>query len=228
MQQSLQMKEREVAVDEPMSPARVVQLMSAAAGDARVVSAGAGALRGIAFTAEARGACVASGAIPALVGALTRHAGEAGVCDNASAALANIMTSSDAHRVACATAGAIPALVGALTRHVGEAGVCTNASTSLRNITATSNAHRDVCATAGAIPALVGALTRHAGEAGVCANASGALRNIAWTNPAHRAAAVAVGAVPRLAAAWAAHPSAKVSTHSALEKLGYADNGQLL
>ena len=82
--------------------------------------------------------------------------------------------------------------------------------------------------TAGAIPALVGALTRHAGEAGMCANVSRALANITWTSPALRAAAVAAGAVPRLAAAWAAHPSAKVAAHGALNKLGYADNGQLL
>ena len=236
-----------------LPPARVVELMNAGAGDARVLAAGARALveltggeglfaaRGAALAARGanhearcaecvgavlllvraldsppaecavaclalrniasfdaqRDACAAAGAIPALVGALTRHSGEAGVCEGqvlsldvcqtASAALWNIALASDAHRDACAAAGAIPALVGALTRHAGEAGVCEDASSALGSIAAGSDAHRNACAAAGAIPALVGALTRHAGEAVVCQNASGALQNITSTSEIGRA-----------------------------------------
>jgi hypothetical protein len=246
-----------------MPPARVVQLMNAGAGDARMLAAGARALveltggdglfaaRGAALAArgvnhEARcaecigavpllvraldsppaecavacralrniasfdaqnDACAEAGAIPALVGALTRHAGEAGVCQNASGALQNITLTSDAHRDACAAAGAISALVGALTRHAGEAGVCERASGALRNIAAGNSGGRleDACAAAGAIPALVSALTRHAGVAVVCQKASGALMNITNGSDARKDACASAGAIPALVGALTRH-----------------------
>ncbi len=191
-----------------MPPARVVQLMNAGAWDARVAEAGASALRRISLPDGAEDSCVAAGAIPALVDALTRHAGEAGVCESASWALSNIAAgSSEARKDACAAAGAIPALVGALTRHAGEAGVCKATCGALANITLTSDAHRDACAAAGAIPALVGALTRHELEAVVCECASGALANIAKGNSGGRIedACAAAGAIPALVGALTRH-----------------------
>jgi hypothetical protein len=104
---------------------------------------------------------VAAGAIPALVGALTRHAGVAGVCKDASGALRNITATSDAHRNASAAAGAIPALVGALTRHAGEAGVCKEASVALADFVLTSPAHRLAAVAAGAVPRLAAAYSAH-------------------------------------------------------------------
>ena len=210
---------------EHMPPARVVQLMNAAAENARVVGAGAAALRAITLAAGARDACATAGAIPALVGALTRHAGEAGVCNNASTALGNITAgdSGGRHVDACATAGAIPALVSALTRHAGEAGVCDNASWALANITATSNAHRAACATAGAIPALVGALTRHAAD--VCWYASRALGNIAASSDAHRDACVTAGAISALVGALTRHAGSAILCNNASAALGNIARG---
>jgi hypothetical protein len=189
-----------------MPPARAAQLMKAGAEDARVVGAEATTLQAITARGEIEQvACVAAGTIPLLVCALTRHAGEAAVCQNASGALWNISITSDAHRDACVAAGAIPALVGALTRHAGEAAVCKNASGTLQGITATRDTHRVACVAAGAISLLVGALTRHAGEAAVCQNASGALWNILITSDAHRDACVAAGAIPALVGALTRH-----------------------
>jgi hypothetical protein len=95
------------------------------------------------------------------VGALTRLAGEAGVCEKASGALACIIKTSNAHRDACAAAGAISALVGALTRHAGEAGVCENASGALAYIVWTSPAHRRAAVAAGAVLRLAAAWSVH-------------------------------------------------------------------
>ena len=124
-----------------------------------------------------RDACAAAGAIPALVGTLTRHAGEAVVCEYASGALQYIATTSDAHRDACAAAGAIPALVGALTRHAGEAGVCQNASGALQCLVWTSFAHRRAAVAAGAAPRLAAAWTAHPSAK---AYAHGALKKLGY------------------------------------------------
>ena len=142
---------------EAMPPARVVQLMCAAAGDARVEGAGVAALRAIMerYGGREKDACAAAGAIPALVGALGRHVGEAGVCEAACDALANLTAASDMHRNACAAARAIPALVGALTAHgAGRAGVYQGAATALLNMVRGNPAHRRAAVAAGAVPIL--------------------------------------------------------------------------
>ncbi len=226
--------------NENMTPANVVRIMNAATGDAQVIGAGAAALKMIAWRHDGLNAraCVTAGAIPALVGALTRHSGEAGVCAIVSAALGCIACSSDARRDACAAA--IPALVTALARHAGVAALCRDAFAALCYFMAdydtigSSARLRGACATAGVIPLCVGALARHAGEEEVCQVASSALMKLtdAFPDGSSREsvrercrAAVAVGAVPRLAAAWAAHR--KDATRFALRNLGYSTDGNL-
>ena len=86
------------------------------------------ALANIAFSSDAhRDACATAGAIPALTGALTRHAGEAGVCQNASAALQNISWNSPSHRAAAGAAGAVPHLAAAWSSHPSAKNVARNA-----------------------------------------------------------------------------------------------------
>ena len=98
---------------------RVVQLVRSE--NAWAAFLGAFALETIATGTDAhRDACAAAGAIPALVGALGRHAGEARVCRSASGALGIIAATRDAHRDACVAAGAAPALVGALVAQAND------------------------------------------------------------------------------------------------------------
>ena len=147
---------------EAMPPALVVQLMYAAAGDARVEGAGVAALRAIMerYGGREKDACVVAGAIPALVGALARHVGEAGVCEAACGALASLTAASDMHRNACVAARAIPALVGALAAHGAAgraAGVYQAAATALLNVVRGNPAHRRAAVAAGAVPILAAA-----------------------------------------------------------------------
>ena len=188
-----------------MPPGRVASLMAAGADDPHVAEAGARAFTDIALPEAGRDPCVAVGAIPLLVAALTLHAGVAEVCQWASHALGHIAVGSEARKDAIIAEGAIPLLVAVLTMHAGVAEVCQWASQALGNIAAGSEVHTAAIVAEGAIPLLVAALTMHAGVAGVCQRASLALGNIAARSEARTAAIVAEGAIPLLVAALTMH-----------------------
>jgi hypothetical protein len=168
---------------------------------------------------EAAAACVAAGAVPALVAALTTHAGEAGVCRAACGALCNIVKSDEA-AAACVAAGAVPAIVAALEAHAGEAGVCEVACNALGRIT-WSDEGRAACLASGAVPAIVAALGTHAGEAGLCREACGALHAISWIGSDEGGAAcLAAGAVPAIVVALGTHVGNADTCEGACKALG--------
>jgi hypothetical protein len=139
--------------------ARMVKRMGEAVGDARVAEDSLEELGKLADDAVEREACVAAGAVPAIVAALLAHGDVAEVAQFACRALCLIALTEPA---ACVAAGAIPAIVAALEVHAGVAGVVQFASHALLNIGGKSPAP---IVAAGAVPALAAAAEVHEGEA---------------------------------------------------------------
>jgi hypothetical protein len=162
-----------------------------------------------------------------VVALMREGAADAGMARAGAEALRDIAVS-DAGRAACVAAGAQAAVVAALTSHAGVAAVCEQGCGALKLIAGNDGRWRGgsaACVAAEAPRAVVAALTTHAGVAAVCNQGCGALANIA-RNKACGAACVAAGAVAPLVAALARHPGdVRKEAHSALEKLGYRDDG---
>jgi hypothetical protein len=187
-----------------MSAARVVELMRLGSGDAGAVGAGCMALAVIARSDPGQEACVASGAIPALVAALRAHAGVPEVVWHGCQALGAIgsIRASRAGHAACASLGAIPAVVAALTAHAGHRAVAASGCTALWLFTC-GDSGAAVCAFSGAVPAVVAALTAHAATPGVAMAAFSFLGNIC-TVASGKASCLSSGAVPAVVAALGA------------------------
>ncbi len=191
--------------------ARVVALMRAGAADARAAEAGVRALNEIASTDGGVADIVASGAAPAIVAALTAHAGVAAVALYGCAALVDVAGRSVAGKAACVASGAAPVVVAALRAHERVADVAQYGCWALANI-AYSDSGKAACLSAGAVPAAVAALTLHVHAAAVVKYSFWALSSLGASAPgAH--ACVAAGAVPAVAAALRAHAGAADLAH---------------
>ncbi len=135
-----------------------------------------------------RAACVAAGAIPALVSALRMHAGCAKVVGYATEVLSFLLdddeigeeelSRGEAARNACVAAGGAQALVAALRAQAASAYAVEQLCHTLHRLARESPEGRMACVEAGAAPAIAAALKAHAGKREVARTASTALRAI--------------------------------------------------
>ena len=100
---------------------RIAPVPIAASSSVKVAALACSALRTLADVVPGGDACAGAGAIGAVVGALRLHGRDAGVVEQACAALRNIGWSRTAHRAAIVGAGAVPLLVAAHGAHGGNA-----------------------------------------------------------------------------------------------------------
>jgi hypothetical protein len=191
-----------------MAPSRVMELMRAGGGDARVAEEGAKVLRQIATnTLEGGQRCIDAGAVPALVAALQTHGSVLAVAECACRALASI-ASTPAGQEACASGGAVPPIVAALSTHsTGSQDTAKHACMALGNI-ALNPAGSDTCVAEGAVPLIVLALRTYAREESVAQYACGALLNLTCFTPSAIPPCLAAGGEEALRAAEAANFSA--------------------
>ena len=141
------------------------------------------ALSAIAFDCKAgKEACLAAGAVPVVVAALTAHAsaGEAAVAVYACRALGVIATWVPGQD-ACVAAGAIPAIVGALGKLADNEGVAEEACFALKNLAWRSPSHRAAIVAAGAVPLLAAVLARFRRSFST-SNAHAALEKLGFTD----------------------------------------------
>ena len=145
----------------------VIELMRVGAGDARVALEGVKLLRAraVAGTGE-REACIAAGAVGALVAALAAHgAGDASLAMEGCWALANLSLQTSG-RFACLEAGAVQAVAGALRAHAGAVLVANVACWTLGNLAEGGAGSRQALLGAGAVPLLVSAAATFARREG--------------------------------------------------------------
>ena len=208
--------------------AREVERMRAGAGDGAVQEAAARALEGLAQDEEGKEACLAAGAVPALVAALQVHGGSAGVAEQACKALMRFAIEYAPGKEVCVAAGAVPVIVAALTAHTGSAvDAAKMACGALVDISEVASG-AEACAAAGAVPAILAALQAHGSAAEFVEWACWALGNIVRGSPARCAALVAAGAVPALAATFAVCSGrARAKAKEVLGALGYTEAGEL-
>jgi len=212
-----------------MPPSQVLQLLAAAPGDGAVAAAAATALWHIAFEPANRQGCVAAGAIRALAGLLSSHAGSAPICRAACSALQAVCADSDSAKDAAVAAGALPLCTAVLRAHDASTPECVQASANAMAIICAGSGQQrqraDAAVNASAVPALVAVLRAHSATGSLCQTVAGCLRNIAWSNPGHKRLVAAAGAVPLLVAAAAEHSVARENAVQALERLGLDAGG---
>lgn len=130
-----------------------------AGGQASSVAEGVSLLNTMSDTAEGKEACVAGGAVPALVAALTTHPSNPKIALKASRALRNIALIPSGQEAAVA-AGAVPAVVAALRENPGNDASVSYACQALWGIAGKDPAVLGTAVTAGAVPLLAEAFSR--------------------------------------------------------------------
>ena len=144
-----------------MGAVRVVELMKAA--DATVAKAGAKALNEIAISGGKQ-LVFEAGGVAALMDVMARHKTHAGVCAEASYALASIAFGSEAR--AQAVLEALALLLEVMELHKTNADVCFGVSYALYNIAYDGGAScRASIVSAGAVPLLAAVRKNHPGFA---------------------------------------------------------------
>lgn len=140
-----------------MAPLELVRAIRGFVGDRAVVAAALKALCAQAAGYGREDEIVAVGAVVAIVEAISKHSGDAEVCEHACAALSNLAvgSSASANCDAIVSAGAIGPLIAALVDHVKSEGVCCQAFTALHLLADSSVVHKETIVGAGAVAPLM-------------------------------------------------------------------------